>query len=556
MRIYALSRRRIFSAFGILANQLSFCYLKRIFNTIIRADVEQELRTLADILFSLQSLIEAFILSLTVEFKFIRMPVGIESGSNLSDGLRQITCGDLHIPFETTGNGRVGKIGGSDIGRSKTGITVEHIRLGMQAGALGIIGNLDLDIFQLGHFLDGFDICCTHVGGCDNTQLAAALGKFGQFLHNQAQAAPFDEGNQHIDAVGGGNFFFQFGEHLRLMDCSGKQAALCQRCFRTNNVFCGFAECDTGILFTDQHQQLLGAFIHSSDNEIQDPLKEAVKQILSSDDLQQQLAAIAEEVTQKLQEVSTRTLEKLREMAPDVADSLNPVIPAASALKWPDVFKGVSITGDNEIPINKRGSGVRRLVLLNFFRAEAERRMEAVPGRAVIYAIEEPETSQHTNNQKMLIKALIDLAAQRHTQVLITTHSSQVVKALGFDAIRILTSDDGIRRLGETNTQCLPTLSYNEVNYIAFHDVTEEYHNELFGYIEAHRQLQAYESGKPTMRYIEERNDGSLKPRQCTLTRYIRHQIHHPENTCNPHFSPAQLEQSIELMRQFILGSH
>lgn len=293
-----------------------------------------------------------------------------------------------------------------------------------------------------------------------------------------------------------------------------------------------------------------------SDNEIQDPLKEAVKQILSSDDLQQQLAAIAEEVTQKLQEVSTRTLEKLREMAPDVADSLNPVIPAANALKWPDVFKGVSITGDNEIPINKRGSGVRRLVLLNFFRAEAERRMEAVPGRAVIYAIEEPETSQHTNNQKMLIKALIDLAAQPNTQVLITTHSSQVVKALGFNAIRILTSDDGIRCIGETNAQCLPTLSYNEVNYIAFHDVTEEYHNELYGYIEANRQMTAYESGQSTMRYIEERRDGSLHQRQCTLTKYIRHQIHHPENTCNAHFSAEQLEQSIELMRQFILGAH
>ena len=82
-----------------------------------------------------------------------------------------------------------------------------------------------------------------------------------------------------------------------------------------------------------------------SDNEIQDPLKEAVKQILSSENLQRQLATIAEEVAQKLQDVSARTLEKLREMAPDVADSLNPVIPAANALKWPDVFKGVSITG-------------------------------------------------------------------------------------------------------------------------------------------------------------------------------------------------------------------
>ena len=49
------------------------------------------------------------------------------------------------------------------------------------------------------------------------------------------------------------------------------------------------------------------------------------------------------EVERKLEEVSSRTLEKLRKMSPEVANSLNPVIPNASSLKWSDVFKKVSI---------------------------------------------------------------------------------------------------------------------------------------------------------------------------------------------------------------------
>ncbi|MEY8403925.1 AAA family ATPase [Oscillospiraceae bacterium 44-34] len=43
-----------------------------------------------------------------------------------------------------------------------------------------------------------------------------------------------------------------------------------------------------------------------------------------------------------------------------------------------DVFKSVSITSDENIPINKRGSGSKRLILLNFFRAEVERRQGEV----------------------------------------------------------------------------------------------------------------------------------------------------------------------------------
>ena len=104
-----------------------------------------------------------------------------------------------------------------------------------------------------------------------------------------------------------------------------------------------------------------------SDSEVQDPLKEAVKEILSNGSLQEKLTEVAEEVRQKLQEVSDRTLAKLREMDEQLADSLKPVIPDVSLLKWPDVFKNVSIAGDSDIPINKRGSGVKRLIFTKLF---------------------------------------------------------------------------------------------------------------------------------------------------------------------------------------------
>ena len=288
------------------------------------------------------------------------------------------------------------------------------------------------------------------------------------------------------------------------------------------------------------------------DSEVQDPLKEAVKQILNNDVLRQTLSEIACEVETKLKEVSDRTLEKLREMNPDVANSLNPVIPPAESLKWVDVFKNVSISGDGGIPINKRGSGVKRLILLNFFRAEAERRKIDRNSSSIIYAIEEPETSQHTEHQKALIRAFITLAASPNTQIIITTHSASLVKELNFENLRLISANCGSKTVETVLPGQLPYPSLNEVNFLAFSEVTEEYHNELYGFIEAEGQLEAYKAGKPTMRYIRILRNGSTKEEQIILTEYIRHQIHHPENKHNPRYTFEQLRDSICLMRDFI----
>lgn len=288
------------------------------------------------------------------------------------------------------------------------------------------------------------------------------------------------------------------------------------------------------------------------DSEIQDPMKLAVQEILKETSIQVSLNQIAKEVESKLKEVADRTLEKLKEMNPEIANSLNPVIPSAETLKWADVFKNVSISGDEDIPINKRGSGVKRLVLLNFFRAEAERRKSEKNVPDIIYAIEEPETSQHPDHQKKLIDAFIELSKGQHTQIILTTHSPAIVKMLDFEHLKLIKGEQ-IKEVVTVERHNLPYPSLNEVNFLAFNESDDGYHNELYGYIESEGWLSDYKIGKSCRVYKQERK-GDVSEFQIILSEYIRHQIHHPENTRNQRFTTNELRQSITEMRTFIVG--
>jgi predicted ATP-dependent endonuclease of OLD family len=287
------------------------------------------------------------------------------------------------------------------------------------------------------------------------------------------------------------------------------------------------------------------------DSEIQNPLKLAVQEILKDQRLMDSLNEVAIEVEAKLNEVAAKTLEKLNEMNPEIADSLTPVIPSADSLKWVDVFKTVSITGDEDIPINKRGSGVKRLVLLNFFRAEAERRKNENSAPDIVYAIEEPETSQHPSHQRKLIEAFIELSQSDNTQVLLTTHSPSIVKLLDFDHLKLIKKEPAKDVVNVERSE-LPYPSLNEVNFLAFGESNDEYHNELYGFIESEELLTEYKGGRPTISYIRIKRNGALLEEQKIVSEYIRHQIHHPENINNAPYSDQQLQGSINDMRIFI----
>ena len=164
--------------------------------------------------------------------------------------------------------------------------------------------------------------------------------------------------------------------------------------------------------------------------EAQDPLKAAVKEAVKAKEVE--LAAITEYVRSEVQKIANLTLEKLREMDPTLATQLNPTF---TPPKWDSLFK-TSITSDDDIPINKRGSGVKRLILLSFFRAKAEQLAKETGHATVIYAIEEPETCQHPNNQRMLFRALSDLSSE--AQVIVSTHTPVLARALPDSSLRYI----------------------------------------------------------------------------------------------------------------------
>ncbi|WP_296130211.1 AAA family ATPase [Pseudomonas sp. Ga0074129] len=170
------------------------------------------------------------------------------------------------------------------------------------------------------------------------------------------------------------------------------------------------------------------------DAEAKNPLQQAVKEAQAA--LQDQISALEQQIEASVLDVAARTLDKLREMAPELANELTPRFKEKP--KWSFSF---TLDGENGIPINKRGSGVRRLILLNFFRAEAEK---AVAGsqRNVIYAIEEPETSQHPNYQMMLMKALLELSNQPNRQIIVTTHVPALAGLMPIEGIRYVTKGE------------------------------------------------------------------------------------------------------------------
>lgn len=68
------------------------------------------------------------------------------------------------------------------------------------------------------------------------------------------------------------------------------------------------------------------------------------------------LDEIASTVTEELRKLIDTTVEKISKMSPTIADGLNAKL--NDELKWESVFK-VALNGDNEVPLNKRESGVR-----------------------------------------------------------------------------------------------------------------------------------------------------------------------------------------------------
>ena len=140
---------------------------------------------------------------------------------------------------------------------------------------------------------------------------------------------------------------------------------------------------------------------------------------------------------------------------------------------------------------------------------------------------------------------------------------TDIVKRLEFDNIRLIcnnvTSGKDVIKVAQ---KILPSPSLNEVIYLAFGDISEEYHNELYGYLQAKAIDEDSENEKENGfdKWLQNKGctilktwirivNGTAKPPQPkTLQTYIRNYFHHPENDKNARYTYDELKQSIEKM--------
>lgn len=175
-----------------------------------------------------------------------------------------------------------------------------------------------------------------------------------------------------------------------------------------------------------------------SDGEVQNPMKAAIQEAIS--EVQNDINDIQEKIKEKAEAIANDTYDALKGIDPQLASQLIPRFSSPTASKWNSLYS-ISMDTDEGIALNKRGSGVRRMILVGFFKAEAERKARNSQKKDVIYAIEEPETAQHPNNQRILIDSFLKISQNDNCQVILTTHSPELAKELPINSIRFVDRD-------------------------------------------------------------------------------------------------------------------
>lgn len=181
------------------------------------------------------------------------------------------------------------------------------------------------------------------------------------------------------------------------------------------------------------------------DDEIQDPLKIKIQEIFKRQNIQDKLQEIAEEIDKEIKDIANGIINKFNEISRNnLFINLEPNIPEVESLKWHDVYKSIGFKTDNDVPLNKRGSGIRRLILISSFLAESEKKFSSSSQQAhIIYAIEEPETSLHPDLQKILIDSIITLSENGKHQIFFSTHSPALIRIINTSAIRYIEQLNG-----------------------------------------------------------------------------------------------------------------
>lgn len=191
-----------------------------------------------------------------------------------------------------------------------------------------------------------------------------------------------------------------------------------------------------------------------------------------------------------------------------------------------------------------------------------------------ILLLDEPELFLHPEAQRNFRDELTAISAKNNNIVVVATHSMYMIHTDKINLCYAVTKTAN-SETDEFETQVESInpdqMSFARINYDVFNIPTPEYHSEIYGmlhqkHIDSQSQsanwsfvhfdenvLQKKNSHKlKTRTWKREKRDGSIEDEKVSLHTYIRHKMHHPENSAgNPKFSEDDLRDSIVRMLDF-----
>ncbi|MFA5750375.1 MAG: AAA family ATPase [Candidatus Shapirobacteria bacterium] len=195
---------------------------------------------------------------------------------------------------------------------------------------------------------------------------------------------------------------------------------------------------------------------------------------------------------------------------------------------------------------DQRSDGFRQLISF-LLTISAENAIGQLSNSLLL--LDEPETHLHPQAQEYLREELIRITRNNENNIVFfATHSNYLIDKEHIE--RCFRVSKQLNRKTKLEKIELGKTSYSEVNYEVFSIPSTDYHNELYGYLEDEEKSKLDSLPKTKNWFNTKKNSTE----SVSLATYIRHSIHHPENTRNPKFTADELQGSITILRELKYG--
>lgn len=218
-----------------------------------------------------------------------------------------------------------------------------------------------------------------------------------------------------------------------------------------------------------------------------------------------------------------------------------------------------------ETKSSEKGTGMQRALALALIQVYADISSSDENGvsKPILFFIDEPETFLHPQAQNKLLDALEKISGK--SQIFIITHSPYLLKKYKKEthSMNVFSKKIGLNRVEagkEFDLFGSSSPTWGEINYYGFGVLSVEFHNELYGFVQAKAIIENIDNEKEenfdqylvtkgiirNKKWIPFRNGAAQPEKDRTLPTYIRNTIHHPENTYNVKYTDNELKTSIE----------